>query len=120
MLYLLFSIIVLIPVFIGFGEIFQRTFGKFSFGISTKIVTGMLTVSVIWTVFSFFTPLNIAIELSTVSVGLLAFSLTELTISSGSSTAALKFLFGCPHSWQFSSLLLRLLFSTTSGITSRQ
>ena len=73
MLYLLFSIIVLIPVFIGFGEIFQRTFGKFSFGISTKIVTGMLTVSVIWTVFSFFTPLNIAIELSTVSVGLLAF-----------------------------------------------
>ena len=33
----------------------------------------MLTVSVIWTVFSFFTPLNIAIELSTVSVGLLAF-----------------------------------------------
>lgn len=73
MLYLLFSIIVLIPVFIGFGEIFQRTFGKFSFGISAKIVTGMLTVSVIWTVFSFFTPLNIAIELSTVSVGLLAF-----------------------------------------------
>ena len=73
MLYLLFSIIFLIPVFIGFGEIFQRTFGKFSFGISAKIVTGMLTVSVIWTVFSFFTPLNIAIELSTVSVGLLAF-----------------------------------------------
>ncbi|HAI81402.1 MAG TPA: hypothetical protein DCL65_10285, partial [Chryseobacterium sp.] len=73
MLYLIFSLIVLIPVLMGFGEIFQRTFGKFSFGISAKIVTGMLTVSVIWTVFSFFTPLNIAIELSTVSVGLLAF-----------------------------------------------
>lgn len=73
MLYLLFSLIVLIPVFIGFGDIFQRTFGKFSFGISANILTGMLTVSVIWTIFSFFTPLNIAIELSTVSVGLLAF-----------------------------------------------
>ena len=73
MIYILFSLIVLIPVFVGFGEIFQKTFGRFSFGIAAKIFTGMLTVSVIWTIFSFFTPLNIAIELSTVSVGLIAF-----------------------------------------------
>ena len=73
MLYILFSLIVLMPVLLGFGEIFQRTFGRLSYGIAAKIVTGVLSVSVIWTILSFFTPLNIAVELSTLSVGVIAF-----------------------------------------------
>ena len=73
MLYLFFLLMMLIPVFAGFGEIFQRTFGRLFKGVSSKLIVGILSVSTIWTVLAFFFPLNLAIEQSTVLVGLAAF-----------------------------------------------
>ena len=73
MLYLLFLLILMIPVFIGFGEVFQRLFGGFFSLLSSKLIMGMVSVSVVWMVLSFFIPLNIVIEISTLAAGLLAF-----------------------------------------------
>lgn len=73
MLYLFFMLIILLPVFTGFGEIFQRTFGNLLNGIASKLLTGLLSVSFIFSVISFFAPLTFAVELSTVAVGLIAF-----------------------------------------------
>ncbi|MGZ5304853.1 MAG: LIC_10190 family membrane protein, partial [Bacteroidia bacterium] len=64
---------VLIPVFIGFGEIFQKFFGRIFSGIASKLIAGIFSVSVIYTLLSFFFPLNMAVELSTLAAGISAF-----------------------------------------------
>lgn len=73
MLYILFSTIVLLPVFAGFGRIFNKIFGDFFQEISGKLFAGLFSIAVIFTITAFFFPLDIYIELGTISIGLSAF-----------------------------------------------
>ena len=73
MLYILFSTIVLLPVFAGFGGIFNKIFGDFFQEISGKLLSGLFSIAVIFTITAFFFPLDVYIELGTVSIGLAAF-----------------------------------------------
>lgn len=73
MFYILLSLIIIIPVLAGFGEIFQRIFGKFWQGFSAKIFSGMFFLGMIWQVLAFFIPLNIWVESVSVIIGFFAF-----------------------------------------------
>ncbi|WP_250253936.1 hypothetical protein [Chryseobacterium sp. Marseille-Q3244] len=73
MILILFSTIFLLPVLSGLGKIMEKFFGILFQGISGKILSGIMGVSLTWTVFSFFIPLNIYVEVTTVLLGLLYF-----------------------------------------------
>ena len=73
MLYILLSIIIIIPVLVGFGEIFQKIFGKVWLGISAKLFSGMFFLAMIWQMLAFFVPLNIWVESVSLVIGFLAF-----------------------------------------------
>ena len=73
MILLLFSTILIIPALAGLGKIMENIFGTLFPGISGKIVSGIMGISILWTLISFFFPLNIYIEISTISLGLLYF-----------------------------------------------
>jgi hypothetical protein len=73
MLLILFSSIFIIPVLIGWGKIMENLSGILFQGISGKILSGILGLSLIWTLISFFIPLNICIETVSIFVGLFFF-----------------------------------------------
>ncbi len=73
MLFILLAIVFIIPVLIGFGEIFQKFFGEIWSGISSKFFSGMFFLMMIWQIFAFFVPLDIWVESLSVMVGFLAF-----------------------------------------------
>lgn len=73
MLLILFSSIFIIPVLIGWGKIMENLSGILFQGISGKILSGILGLSMIWTLISFFIPLNIYIETVSIFVGLFFF-----------------------------------------------
>ena len=73
MLYILLSIAIILPVLIGFGEIFQRVFGRIWFGVSAKIFSGIFLLAMIWQVLAFFIPLNIWVEGVSLVIGISAF-----------------------------------------------
>ena len=73
MLYILLSIIIIIPVLAGFGEIFQKIFGEIWQGISAKLFSGMFFLAIFWQILAFFFPLNIWVEGVSLVIGFLAF-----------------------------------------------
>ena len=73
MLYVLFTIIFLIPVLAGFGEIFKKIFGEIWQGISAKLFSGMFFLAMIWQILAFFFPLNIWVEGVSCVIGISAF-----------------------------------------------
>ena len=73
MLYVLFTIIFLIPVLAGFGEIFKKIFGEIWQGISAKLFSGMFFLAIFWQILAFFFPLNIWVESTSLIIGFLAF-----------------------------------------------
>ncbi|SMO62139.1 hypothetical protein SAMN06265171_103332 [Chryseobacterium rhizoplanae] len=73
MLLILFSSIFIIPVLIGWGKIMENVSGILFQGISGKILSGILGISLIWTLISFFIPLNIYVEAVSIFVGLFFF-----------------------------------------------
>ncbi|UMQ43975.1 hypothetical protein MKS83_09765 [Chryseobacterium sp. Y16C] len=73
MILILLSTILIIPVLIGWGRISEHLLTPLFKGISGKIFSGILTVSLIWTVLSFFIPLNIYIEIPTLILGWIYF-----------------------------------------------
>ncbi len=73
MLLILFSSIFIIPVLIGWGKIMENVSGILFQGISGKILSGILGLSLIWTFISFFIPLNIYVETVSIFVGLFFF-----------------------------------------------
>ena len=73
MLIIILSIIIIIPVLAGFGEIFQRIFGKICSGLSAQLFSGVFFLAMIWQVFAFFIPLNIWLESISLGIGILAF-----------------------------------------------
>ncbi len=72
MFYILCTAIVLLPVFWGIGA-WIRCFFRLPLSASWEITAGMMTVSIIWTVISFFFPLNLTVEWITVLIGILGF-----------------------------------------------
>lgn len=73
MLYILLSAIIIIPTLLGMGSIFERIFGKAWTGISAKLFSGTVLLSLVWTVAAFFFPINIYIELISVATGISTF-----------------------------------------------
>ncbi|MDQ0592871.1 hypothetical protein QFZ37_001240 [Chryseobacterium ginsenosidimutans] len=78
MVLLLISTLFLIPVLMGWGKIAENIFGTLFNGISGKILLGVLAVSLIWTIFAFFVPLNIYVEIPTILLGLFYFFKNKL------------------------------------------
>ena len=73
MLYILLSIIIIIPVLAGFGEIFQKIFGEMWSTFSAKIFSGIFSLVMLWQILAFFIPLNIWVESTSLIIGFLAF-----------------------------------------------
>ena len=73
MLYLFFTILLLIPVLAGFGALFQKIFGDFFTGFSSKLVVGIFSLALFWQILVFFVPLNIYVEVFSIAIGLFSF-----------------------------------------------
>ena len=73
MLYILFTIFILLPVFAGFGRLVEIFMGTLMDGLTNLIIPGILVVSIFFSLISFFLPLNIYVEFSTVIVGFSSF-----------------------------------------------
>ncbi|REC59464.1 hypothetical protein DRF65_26080 [Chryseobacterium pennae] len=73
MILILFSTIFLLPVLLGLGKIMEKFSGILFQGISGKILSGIMGISLVWTVISFFTPLNIYVETISILLGILYF-----------------------------------------------
>lgn len=78
MAYQLFSFILLIPCLLGIGHVVSLKFGTLYPGISSKIVLGIVATSLVWTVLSFFIPLNIYVEISTLLLGYASLYLNKM------------------------------------------
>jgi hypothetical protein len=73
MILLLISTIFIIPVLMGLGKFVENFLGKLIIGIPGKILLGILGISLIWTIISFFIPLNLYVEIPTIIIGLIYF-----------------------------------------------
>lgn len=73
MLSILFSAIVLIPVFLGFGRVSCSLFKIEVDGISLKLILGILSISTLFCLIAFFVPLNIFVEIPFLVFGFWAF-----------------------------------------------
>lgn len=73
MLYILFSLILILPVIAGFGTIWEKLFGNFFEGISSKLLSGIFLISIFWLITAFFFPLNIVVETISLLIGLSSF-----------------------------------------------
>lgn len=73
MLYLLLSFIILLPVFAGVGAGLKRFLGTAIKGLAGQIFTGILGVTVTFSVIAFFFPLTVWVEIAAVAVGFFSF-----------------------------------------------
>lgn len=73
MLLILCSSIFLMTTLMGWGKLMENIFGKNLHGISGKILTGILSIGLIFTVVAFFIPLNLYVEIPTILIGFLYF-----------------------------------------------
>ncbi|KFF23016.1 LIC_10190 family membrane protein [Chryseobacterium sp. JM1] len=78
MILLLLSTVLILPVLAGWGKIMERFTGSLLNGISGNIVTGILILSLIWTVLAFFIPITIYVEIPFVLAGILFFFIKKL------------------------------------------
>ncbi|WP_333596864.1 LIC_10190 family membrane protein [Chryseobacterium flavum] len=69
MILILISAIFIIPVLMGIGRIVELVAGNLFPGIAGKTLSGILGICIIWNIISFFTPLNIYIEIITIILG---------------------------------------------------
>lgn len=73
MILILLSSIFIIPVLAGWGKVMENLSENTFSGISGKILFGILGITLIWTIASFFIPLNIYIEIPVILLGLFYF-----------------------------------------------
>lgn len=73
MILLIFSSILIISALAGLGKIMENIFGTLFTDVSGKILSGIMGISILWTLISFLIPLNIYVEIITISLGLLYF-----------------------------------------------
>lgn len=81
MILLLFSCILIIPVLAGWGKIMDFFSGSLYEGISGKILSGILGLSLIWTISAFFIPVNIYMEIPVILAGLFFFFKDKLYLN---------------------------------------
>lgn len=73
MLTILLSAVILIPVLMGWGNITSAVLRSCISGMAGKILSGILGVTIVFTILAFFHPLNIYIEIPVLLIGLLFF-----------------------------------------------
>lgn len=74
MLFILLAIIIIIPTLSGWGKLVENCTSTQLFdGLTGKIFLGIFAVSILWTLLSFFTPLNLTVEIPTIILGLCYF-----------------------------------------------
>ncbi|UHO38985.1 hypothetical protein H5J24_02095 [Chryseobacterium capnotolerans] len=73
MILILCSTIFLLPVLSGLGKIMEQLCGIVFQGLSGKMLSGIMGISLVWTFLSFLIPLNIYVEIPTLLLGLLYF-----------------------------------------------
>lgn len=71
MLYILISTIFLLPTFLGIGGLLKKIIPENSLGLT--MFSGILLISISWTIIAFFMPLNSCVEISTICTGWLLF-----------------------------------------------
>ncbi|WP_394337924.1 LIC_10190 family membrane protein [Chryseobacterium nematophagum] len=69
MFLIILSSIIIISTLIGLGKMMENSIGSICDGISGNILTGILGLSLIWLIISFFVPLNIYVEIITIMIG---------------------------------------------------
>lgn len=70
MVFLLFSTILILTVLAGVGSLWPQ---KIRNGFSTDLVNGIFILSIVWTLLSFFIPLNLYVEIISVVIGIFLF-----------------------------------------------
>lgn len=73
MLLMFLSTVILIPTLMGWGNIIHSVLGPCTRGVAGHAFSGILGLSIIFTILSFFTPLNFYVEISAICMGLLFF-----------------------------------------------
>ncbi|WP_412059342.1 LIC_10190 family membrane protein [Chryseobacterium sp. PET-29] len=73
MLLMFLSIVILIPTLMGWGKIIHSVLGPCTGGVAGHAFSGILGLSIIFTILSYFTPLNFYVEISAICMGLLFF-----------------------------------------------
>lgn len=73
MVYLLLTITLLLPTFLGIGTGLCKLLQLNNLALSLKIIMGMMGISLIWTIVALFSPLNIGIETATLLIGFFLF-----------------------------------------------
>lgn len=73
MISILLSALFIIPTLMGLGKIVDNISGGSWEGITGRAFSGIVGISLVWTILAFFIPLNIYIELPTVLLGLFYF-----------------------------------------------
>lgn len=73
MVLILLSSVLLLPVLMGWGDLFQKLTGAFIKGASGNIFLGIMGISLLWTILAFFIPLNSYAEIPVVLAGLFFF-----------------------------------------------
>lgn len=73
MILILCSTVFLLPVLSGLGKIMESFFGILFQGISGKILSGIMGISLVWSVIAFFIPLNGYVEIPSILLGMLYF-----------------------------------------------
>jgi hypothetical protein len=73
MILLLLSTLFIIPALMGIGKIVENFTGSLFTGISGNAVSGIVGISLFWTIAAFFIPLNIYIEIPTLLIGFFYF-----------------------------------------------
>lgn len=73
MLLMLLSTVILIPSFMGWGHIIHYVLTPYIKGVAGYALSGILGLSIIFTILSFFTPLNFYVEIPSLFIGLLFF-----------------------------------------------
>lgn len=77
MISLLLSLIILLPTFWGIGELTEKLIGKSSETCSTKIFTGIFSTTLCSTIWAFFFPLNLGLEIVLTFLGIFFFLQTK-------------------------------------------
>lgn len=77
MIFLFLSLIILLPTFWGIGELTEKIIGKSSETSSAKIFTGIFAITVFTTIWAFFFPLNLGLEIGLVVLGMFFFFQTK-------------------------------------------
>lgn len=72
MLYLLLSLLILVPTLSGIGQFTSQKFPLWQ-GLGAFLVLGILSVSVVWTGLAFFIPLGSVVEVFTIILGIFFF-----------------------------------------------